>query len=76
MCSCFRALKTSLAAECWTFCSLLKVDLDRLIAENYSSQVLTEHRHRFCGICSEVVANVTDSSNLFVILFAMMCFIL
>ena len=39
-----------------------------MIAENYNSEVLTEQRHRrrFCGICSEVVANVTDPSNFYV----------
>ena len=44
-------------AVCW------EVDLDSLIAENDGSQVLTEQRHwrGFCGICSEVVVNVTDS---------------
>ena len=45
MCSCLRALKTSLAAEFWTFGVCQEDVLENLIEENYSSQVLTKQRH-------------------------------
>ena len=41
MCSCLRALKTSLTAEFWTFWSLSRCFGER-VEENYSSQVLTK----------------------------------
>ena len=68
MCSCLRALKTSLAAEVGPFGACQEDVLENLTEENGSSEVLTNKgtEEGFCSVLSEIVTDVTNSPNFYV----------
>ena len=68
MCSCLRALKTSLAAESWTFWNLSRrcfaePDRRELQQSSFDNKGTEEG---FCSINSEIVTDVTNSPNFYV----------